>query len=360
MTFDVDDLPVSVAAAFRELSNKIAFESVNNKGGNGHVFIGYNKLIDRRVVVKFYFWGDGAHAEPRLLSELASPHVLKVEDAAVVDKDYAYFITPFCEGGDLEGFMEAAASGVHQAIDIILNIASGASFIHGKGFLHRDLKPSNIFRNKEGMFLIGDFGSVAKKSANGYVSSLSKHSLFHRTPEEIRNGMACEQSDIYQIGVIFYQILGGSLPYDEVSWLNEAQKLQFSNLSPRDGYLYACDVIQKKICSGRYLDFGTLPAWCPRELISVIRKCCKPVYSERFENIAALIAKINNIRSLISDWRLESCPVLYCRNGSQIRIINQSVGYALEKKVRGGEAWRKIHAHQPTTLKQAVEIAQSL
>ena len=219
---------------FSALPQNIAFYSINDKGGNGYVLIGRNQIIERKVVVKFYYWGYGAHAEPKILSELASPHVLKVDDAASIDEDYAYFITPYCEQGDLDDLLLKGGIGVRRAIDILLDIASGTSFIHGKGFLHRDLKPSNIFCEHNGKFVIGDFGSVVKKGDHGYTETRSHHSLLYRTLEEIKFGRAYEQSDVYEIGIVFYQLLGGLLSYDEQAWLNpkspSGKKLNLANL----------------------------------------------------------------------------------------------------------------------------------
>lgn len=359
MPVEFSTLPENIAATAAELAKKIAFESINEKGGNGYVLVGRNRLIDRKVVVKFYYWGDGAHAEPKLLSELASSHVLKVDDAASIDKDYAYFITPFCEGGDLDDIIQNGGIGVKCAVDILLDIASGASFIHGKDFLHRDLKPSNIFCEKGGRLVIGDFGSVVKKGALGYAETRSRHSLLYRTPEEIRCRRAYEQSDVYQLGIIFYQLLGGPLPYDEQAWLKPKELARRLELPHPDNQIYVSGIIEQRIVGGKLLDLHNLPPWCPPELVSVIRKCCKVDFAARFESVSALMAKLNNLRACLPDWRLEPHPVLHRRH-AKFRVVEAKGRCSIEKMVKSGTPWRKVHAAKPSSIEEAIELAQKL
>ena len=317
MAIELSGLPDKVAATAKELAKKIEFESINHKGGSGYVLIGRNTLIDRKVVVKFYYWGDGAHAEPKLLSDLASPHVLRVDDAAAIDGEDAFFITPFCDGGDLDDVINKGKIGVRRAVDMLLDIASGASFIHGKGFIHRDLKPSNVFSDHGGKLLIGDFGSVVKKGEHGYAETKSRHSVLYRTPEEIASRRAYPQGDIYQLGIVLYQLLGGALPTEEQAWLKPAELGKYLTLPHPENQLYAAEKIEQRISAAKLLDLKSLPAWCPPELISVIRKCCKVAPGDRFESMAALIVKLHNLRPSLPDWRFDPHPVLYRKPGSR-------------------------------------------
>lgn len=359
MSIDLRSLPSNIAAAALELSRKISFERVIDKAGNGYVLVGRNTLIDRMVVVKFYFWGDGAHVEPRLLSQLESPNLLKVDDAAPIDDEYAYFITPYCENGDLDDVIAKGGIGVRRAVDLLMDIASGASFIHGNGFIHRDLKPSNIFCDHGGKLLIGDFGSVVKKGDDGYTDTVTRHSLLYRTPEEIDSGRVYEQSDIYQLGIVLYQLLGGKLPYEEHSWLTPQEQSHQQKLAHPDNQIYAAKIIESKITKGRLLNFISLPPWCPKELISLVRQCCRVEYNKRLESVAALMAKINNLRAALPDWRMESHPVLY-RQHAKFRLVESTNGYAVEKMVASGASWRRIRALAPSSLAKAVESAQNL
>lgn len=353
-------LPPKFLAVAEELNKRIEFESINEKGANGYVLIGTNRITDRKVVVKFYYWGDGAHAEPRLLADLASEHVLQIHDAAAVDDEDAYFMAPYCENGDLDDVMQASSIGNVRAVDIILDIASGANFIHSKGYLHRDLKPSNVFCDNDKKFVIGDFGSVVKKGADGYAETASKHSLLYRTPEEINSNRAYEQGDVYQLGVILYQLLGGYLPYNETDWLTAKQLALYQTMPHPENQLFAASIIEKKIKDGNLLNLSSLPAWCPSELKAVIRKCCRVNHADRFEGVSAMMVKLNNIRASLPDWRCDPDPILY-RHRARFRITESGGTYGIEKKLDTATNWRRQRKIEPcTSMQEAVERAESL
>jgi serine/threonine protein kinase len=292
MPIDFTILPDNIANAIRDLEAKYVFKSMNHKGANGHVLVGCNPMLNRKVVVKIYYWGDGAHAEPQTLSSLASSNVLRVEDAAAIDKDNAYFVTPFCEQGDLDDVLCQGKIGLIQALDYLQDIASGASYIHGAGYIHRDLKPSNIFCQNDGKLVIGDFGSVVKIGEQGYAETGSTHSLIYRSPEEIATKRAYPQGDIYQLGIILYQLLGGLLPYDLAGWLKPKELAAYNARLYPENQIYADSVVKGLIVRGKVLDLDRLPAWCPKQLIAVIRKCTKVDRVDRFDSVSALKAEL--------------------------------------------------------------------
>ncbi|AUW58040.1 hypothetical protein C1T17_07900 [Sphingobium sp. SCG-1] len=359
MPVDLTALPIQLLPTAQELAKKIDFENDIQKGNNGYVLVGKNRITDQKVVVKFYYWGDGAHLEPKHLCDLASPHTLHVLDAAAIDKDDAYFITAYCEHGDLDEHLEKGGIGVRQAVEIILEVATGANTIHASGFIHRDLKPSNIFCNSDKKFVIGDFGSIVEKNEHGYAKTGSKHSLIYRTPEEVATGRAYPQGDIYQIGIILYQLLGGVLKYNEAEWLSEKELAIYCAKPEPENQFYATAIIEKKITSGKVLNYGTLPAWIPDELVKVVRKCCKLDYTDRYASMSDFIVKLSNMRSALPDWRLEPEPILHKHRG-RFRLTERSGKYLIEKKTGEHTSWRKQNKHPAMSLVEAIKLAERL
>lgn len=358
MPVDFSILPDSCARVAVELSRRIEFEKIHEKGATGYILIGRNRTLNRRVVVKFYPRRGNSHVEPRLLADLASDHVLKVDDAASIDEEGAYFIAPFCENGDLDDLIQRGNIGIQKSVDFIIDIAKGASFINGKGYIHRDLKPSNIFCDEKNKLIIGDFGSIVRASGDGYADVVSEHTIIYRTPEEISSSRAYVQGDVYQIGILLFQLLGGYLPYDEKSWLNQKELIEYSKLSGYHRQIYANEIIKKKILAGRLLDYGSLPPWCPKSLIAIIRRCCKVDWADRFANVSDLMVKLHNIRSALPDWRLEPIPTLY-RNGKKFQIIQKNNNINIERMVGAG-VWRAVRTVNPTSLEEAVAISEGL
>ena len=315
MFVDLEKLPDSLLPVAKELEKKYEFEKLIQKGENGHVLVGTNRVTQQKVVLKFYFWGDGVHLEPKHLCDIASAHTLQVFDAAAIDQNEAYFVTPYCQHGDLDDLLEKGGIGIRQAVETILEVATGANDIHASGFIHRDLKPSNIFCDANKKFVVGDFGSVVKKNEYGFANTGSKHSLIYRTPEEITSGHAYPQGDIYQIGIVLYQLLGGRLSYDEAGWLSAKEMTNYLSKTAPDNQFYATEIIEKKIVGGKILDVSSLPAWVPPDLIKIVRRCCKTNHEDRFDSVSELIVRLSNMRSTLPDWRLEPDPVLHNHRG---------------------------------------------
>ncbi len=359
MTFDLSKLPCAIRPTAEDLAKKFEFETDIQKGNNGFVLVGTNRLTRQKIVVKFYYWGDGAHLEPKHLCDLASPYTLQVYDAAAIDKDNAYFVTQYCDHGDLDQCIGKGGIGIRQAVEIIIEIASGVDHIHSEGFIHRDLKPSNIFCTPDNKFVIGDFGSVVAKNENGYADTGSKHSLLYRTPEEASNGRAYPQGDIYQVGIVLYQLLGGRLYYNETEWLSAKERAIYHAKSEPENQFYANGIIENKIISGRLLDYSSLPAWVPAKLVRVIRKCCNPNYKARFGSVSELIVCLSNLRSSLPDWRLEPEPVLH-KHEAKFRLTSCGGRYLVERKASEHAVWRKQKKYPAMTLKEAVKLVESL
>ena len=359
MSVDLSVLPKNLAEVAKGLEHKYLFSKAITKGANGYILVGKNRVTDQNIVVKFYYWGDGAHLEPKHLCYFNSPHILDVYDAVAIDTKDAYFVTPYCEEGDLDQYIQNGGIGVRRAVDIILEVASGANAIHAKGFIHRDLKPSNIFCRANQTFVIGDFGSVVRNGEEGFVTTGSKHSLIYRTPEEVSSCRAYPQGDVYQIGIILYQLLGGSLHYEEQKWLSDKELFIYNGKEFPDNQLYATSIIERKITSGKLLNFSSLPAWCPPQLVKIVRKCCKVNHRERFMSISDLMVKLNNLRSSLPDWRLEPEPVLY-RHPRKFKIIESGGQYRIEKKATEHSAWRKYNEHQEMSLAEAVKRVERM
>ncbi|PWQ93606.1 hypothetical protein [Leucothrix arctica] len=93
------DAPNEIIEQLKSLSQDIKFHREVTKGGNGYLFFGENRILKIKVAVKFYYWGgeEKYHAEPSTLATINSPHVLNVQNAGLIDGEWAYFVTPYCE-----------------------------------------------------------------------------------------------------------------------------------------------------------------------------------------------------------------------------------------------------------------------
>lgn len=302
--FDLDAQPDAYRNKIAELENKITFSKVIFKGANGHVLIGNHNLLDREVVVKFYYWGNGNYVEPQKLASLEHRNILKVYDAESINDDHAYFITPFCNNGDLDDILLNTQLGPLEALDIVSEIASGVGYLHAEGYLHRDLKPQNIFIESDGAVMIGDFGSVVAQNSNGFAATGSVHSLIYRPPEDFSEQKFYRSGDVYQLGVLLYQLLGGRLPYNERDWLSKTEQKKYDCLSEPENQIYAQSRIENKIKSGRIFDWKTMPPWVNRQTKRILKRAVHTNRLKRPETCSIFITELNNLRKIIYDWRI--------------------------------------------------------
>jgi len=206
------------------------------KGANGEILLGYHRGIGKRVALKIYYFSEPKEAfdEPQLLCSVNHPNVLPVYDARQVDPHTAVVITQEADGGDLGDLIRSGCS-LREAVRILIGVVSGIAALQSPGFslVHRDLKPENILLGS-GQPLIADFGSVKKiPEARGAVSG-SKHSILYQPPEAFDPGEYYFNSDLYQAGVVGYELVGGDLPTDATAWLNRKQLREY-RASSRNG-----------------------------------------------------------------------------------------------------------------------------
>lgn len=153
-------------------------------------------------------------AEYDMLSQLSHPHVARVYEHGMGDR--CLFIgMEHLPGGDLRLDIEVGMS-PQTAQKRAAEIASALAAIHTAGIIHRDLKPANILMRMTGEAVIADFG-IAKKLSSAL--SLTRHDVavgtpYYMSPEQARGSNVGPHSDLYALGVLYFEMLAGRRPYD--------------------------------------------------------------------------------------------------------------------------------------------------
>lgn len=334
--------PASVKQRLMQLSSNIKLDRESSKGANGFLFFGTNRVTNAKVVIKFYYWGGEKlfHIEPRALSEIDSPNVLRVQDAGFADQEYAYFVTPYCANGDLDDLLARTSIGNRCAVDITCQILDGLSHLHQRRFLHRDLKPANIYLNDARQAVIGDLGSIKLLPLGCSVIPASGHSILYRPPESVNSNEYGIAGDIYQAGVVLYQLLGGYLPYEETAWLSNDQLKRYRSLwASTDQALFADQCLKKRISTGRVLDLKTLPPWVPDSLRRLIRKACRVDVMNRFRTASEFRIRLHDLRHELLDWAvIDGMPTCRAAHKSY-RIVGEAGALVVQKCT--GLTWRR-------------------
>lgn len=299
-----ETLPEELQRALEDLKRDYEAFEVSERGANGYVVFARNRISGVEVAIKFYYGapGERRHDEPRLLASIRSPNVLPIIDARNLSEELAFFLTPRCGDGDLDNLIAARPSAL-QAIDLALGIATGASAIHAHRLIHRDLKPANVVCDN-GVPLIADFGSVRRLEEGEEEVPASGHSVLYRPPESFDTGRYGIRGDVYQVGLITYQLLGGSLPYDPMAYLSRSDQREYSKLSGDfEKSKFVDNVIHRLAASGRLMDLQSLPPWVGRGAKAALREMTHPDPQQRLANMAEVAARLTQIRSDMRDWR---------------------------------------------------------
>ncbi len=347
--------PPEIKKSLLDISKNIELQREDSKAANGYVFFGTNRVTGTQVTLKYYYWGGKTeyHAEPRQLAQIDAPNVLKILDAGLLDAKWAYFMTPTCTRGDLDLVLESSPLGVKSALEYTYQALAGLSHLHGNRFLHRDIKLANLYLTEAGIVVIGDFGSVKRLPEAASTIPASSHSLPYRPPETIITNSYGIAGDIYQCGLVLYQLLGGTLSYDGLTWLNRRELAQLETLAtPLDKEDFIDRCIKAKIAAGKAVDLSSLPPWVPKPIRRIIKKACHVESTQRFQSASAFMAKIHEVRPAVLDWQvIDGCPTLTAK--TSYRIVSDGSAYSVQK--RAGVDWRNDRTLAGDTLEELVE-----
>ncbi len=199
-------------------------------GGLGTVYAADDPLLSRRVAIKtLNLTPTGATApletdarapfndmfmhEARAAAQLSHPHIVTVFDAGLSPQG-AYIAMELLKGKDLRGLLEDGwRPSPGQAALIIRRVADALSYAHSKGVVHRDIKPANIFMVGRTQPKVLDFGiaSIAHAHDGAGAAGGSPH---YMAPEQVRGEPTDRRTDVFSLGVVFYELLCGRRAFD--------------------------------------------------------------------------------------------------------------------------------------------------
>ena len=192
------------------------------EGGMANVYLGHDKILDRNVAIKI-LRGDLSNDEKFVrrfqrealsASSLAHPNIVEMYDVGEDDGLY-YIVMEYIEGKTLKQLLKKRGTlTLSEAIDIMLQLTDGMAHAHDSYIIHRDLKPQNIMIKDDGQIKITDFGIAMALNSTQLTQTNSVMGSVHYLPPEQASGKGCTtKSDIYSMGIIFYELLSGSLPF---------------------------------------------------------------------------------------------------------------------------------------------------
>ncbi len=354
------DEPIKEFVRFQE---DVDIDRYSDIGANGDLYFGTRKILNDRVALKFYFYNShiSSHQEPLLLKEVKHENILEIYDAKIINEQYAYFLTPEINGGDLQKFINTNIISTATAVSITQGILKGLSELHKNtnDFVHRDLKPNNILIDKYSLQpFIADFGSIKKIPEASESVVASKSTFIYKPYESIIDGEYYKQSDIYQVGVILFQLLGGSFPLAAADWLSDRQKNKLNKISGNfEQWQFIEECINQKIVKSKLLDFNTLPQYISKKLKGIIRIATNADKDKRYQTCAEFLKALFDYQKSAKDWWIDDDVIFANGKGKQtFKIYKDKKGYVLEVR-KNGNAWRRDNKHTGR-LKDIIEKLQ--
>ena len=151
-------------------------------------------------------------------SSIDSPYVAKVYEHGFTES-HAYIVMEYFPAGDLRARVARERPSVDESLIIVASILSALTSVHSAGIIHRDLKPANVMFRDDGTIALVDFGS-ARRDADPMAKTLAGVVIgtpYYLSPEQALGGTADQRSDLYSVGVMFYELLTGQRMYAAAS-----------------------------------------------------------------------------------------------------------------------------------------------
>ena len=217
---------------------------------------------DTKFVTKF-------RGEAQAIAGISHPNIVGIYDVGEENGMY-YIVMELVDGITLKKYIEEKGKlSVKEAVGIALQIANGLEAAHSNHIIHRDIKPQNILIARDGTAKVTDFG-IAKAASSNTITANAMGSVHYISPEQARGGYSDEKSDIYSLGVTMYEMLSGTLPFNEES-----------------AVAIALAHIQEEA-----VPLAALDATIPKGISNIVNKCMQKKTELRYSCVADLIADL--------------------------------------------------------------------
>jgi len=280
-------------------------ESLIGVGGMGQVYLALDERLGRKVALKFLPERLTANnvqlsrfkSEARAASALNHPNILTVYEIGTEGNRH-FIATEFIEGVTLRATLARGRMSMHDALEVAVQVASALAAAHKTGVVHRDIKPENIMIRPDSYVKVLDFG-LAKLTEQNLASDNQDLTITntqhthaglllgtprYMSPEQARGQPADARSDIWSLGTVIYEMVGGvpafsgATPSDCIASILKSEAPPLSRVAPA----------------------------APTELQSILHKALRKNRDERYQTIAEMLADLRSLNGKLE--RAASAP----------------------------------------------------
>jgi serine/threonine protein kinase len=206
-----------------QIGGRFSVKKPIGEGGFGTVYLAHDESLDRDVAIKVPHeklrsdpqLGSQCLKEARLAAKLRHPSIVTIFDISEDEGRIAYIVQEFVQGATLHHLMGQQRLSIRQAIHIVLKVAEAIQFAHARGVYHRDLKPANLIVDENGDIRVLDFGLAVDEETQRASRGQIAGTIAYMSPEQLagRTHHLDGRTDIWSLGVIFYELLTGRKPF---------------------------------------------------------------------------------------------------------------------------------------------------
>lgn len=208
----------------RILSGRYRIEAAIGEGGMSRVWRAHDMNTGKAVAVKVLkeeFKDDAVFVsrferEAQAASRMSHPNITDLLDVGIDEDGVNYLVIEYIQGKTLKQYIkENGALRPEMAAQIIIRVLSAVAHAHQNGVIHRDIKPQNILIDKDGAVKVSDFGiaRVVNAQTVRQDDEMIMGSVYYFSPEQAKGADVDEKSDLYSVGVMFYEMLTGHVPF---------------------------------------------------------------------------------------------------------------------------------------------------
>ncbi len=217
----------------KRLDGRYEIQEIIGVGGMSVVYKAYDNVDDRIVAVKILkdeFASDDDFVrrfknESKAIAVLSHPNIVKVYDVSFGEK-LQYIVMEYVDGITLKEYIQKQGTITwNDAVFFISQILKALQHAHDKGIVHRDIKPQNIILLPTGNIKVTDFGIARfSRTETRTLTENAIGSVHYISPEQAKGEFTDERADIYSLGVVFYELLAGVVPFEADSAVSVALK----------------------------------------------------------------------------------------------------------------------------------------
>lgn len=263
--------------------DRYRIKEVLGEGGMAVVYLAFDLVSKREVAIKMIREETMKNPvnlsrferEARAAASLNHQNVVRVINLGTYD-GRPFMVNELIKGQTLKDVLKERGKFTFlEACDIMYQLCSAVLHAHQHNVIHRDIKPENVFITQDGTIKLGDFGIATFQDNNARVtkSEVVVGSVHYLAPELSQGGSANVQSDIYSLGITFFELITGKVPFDDQSPLSVALKH-----------------IKEKFPSAKKYNSKT-----PSIIDKIIQKACAKNPSDRYKDVFEMRKDIDRI-----------------------------------------------------------------